>query len=398
MFLIGMCPGGGASLWDREANPHLHRLSDEFLKNQAVVKTITQRDLVFPFRSKMLRDIDILYFHWAPSVYDTSRYQHLGISDVLHQRIKRIPKVRSAYKGFLHCYKSLNNSIIRKWVTERAYAEIDDWCRNLRELSLPIVWHQHDLLSHNLKDMDSFLSDIDRYLHRSLYDLSSGIVVHEESCVKPIFDFYGSPKPYAVGYMGRFNTNEAVDKQVARSRLHIGQEKIVLLYSGTSRRNRNPRVVIQAFHALKKKNSNLELLIASRGCWKYIKTLDTKGIHIVERYLAPAEMRDYFCAADYLVSDAEQYLTSAVIRSCMQYGLPVISNTFGTTADLAKDAIIPIDGTVEEAIQQALCIDEKQYVLMREAAFRNDEYRTWERGVSNILGLFNELIHEKEVT
>lgn len=225
LFTIGMCPGPKDSLWDREANPHLHRLSEEFLNHQAVVKTITQKDLESPFRSKVLRDIDILYFHWAPSVYDTWRYKHVGISSSLHCRLRKIAKVRGTYKIFLHFYMQMANSIVRSRITKTAYGEIDAWCRDLRDLSVPIVWHQHDLLSHNVKDTDSFLSDIDEYLHRSLYSLASGIIVHEESCVKSIFDFYGSPKPYAVGYMGHFNSNEAVDKQVARSRLHIGQEK-----------------------------------------------------------------------------------------------------------------------------------------------------------------------------
>ena len=119
------------------------------------------------------------------------------------------------------------------------------------------------------------------------------------------------------------------------------------------------------------------------------------GSRLVEYgFVAPSLLRDIFCAADFVINDAERYLTSAVIRTAMSYSRPVLVRPFGSAIDMARGASIHIgDGqlAVRHAFAEASSASlERREALAAEAALRNAE-RSWRDAGNACVRLYLEL-------
>jgi glycosyltransferase involved in cell wall biosynthesis len=152
----------------------------------------------------------------------------------------------------------------------------------------------------------------------------------------------------------------------------------VFAYLGTVRPNRNPHASIVSF--MKVAGSADRLVLAGMGLRAFLPESNADPrIITFDRFLLPDDYRDLICAADFVINDGERYLTSAVIRTALSYGVPVIAHPYGATLDMAQGAALFIGAEgVEGALREAMNMDRDRYELLcGEAHKRNDE-RSWE--------------------
>ena len=121
------------------------------------------------------------------------------------------------------------------------------------------------------------------------------------------------------------------------------------------------------------------LLVASRNSAKYLKSSpSSERILVLDRFLSADEMRDVYCASDFVVNDAPEYLTSGVVRSAMSYGVPVIARDYGSTPDMARGAMVEIGPQgLTEAMRRAASLTEGERAALASAALARDGERSW---------------------
>lgn len=397
-YRVGMSPTFSDTKWEREGNPHLKFLEDSIKENGWDVIPISNNDLSDP-RLLIEKKVDILYLHWPFALFNYEKYEKQFLRGKIHSYwailnhllAVTIPALSPLIEKVLNWY--LYNPFLLKTIEKEACLDISFLVNGIKKIGIPVVWEQHDLYSHHYSK-DLFMSKIDRFLHNELYITSDAIVVHEYSCLKPVFDWYGKEKKYAVAYLGPFNYGESKPKKQARQDINITSKGKIISYIGTARPNRNPNKSVQAF--IQTAGPDDLMIIAGMGVGDYMPPDKDYRILTYDGFIDASKIRDIFCASDFVINDAEEYLTSAVIRTAMTYGIPVIAQPFGSTLDMAKDAVIFIKKQdLAGAIKTALSLKGKCYEHMTKAAFQRDAERQWSQNGFNLTKLFMQLINEK---
>jgi glycosyltransferase involved in cell wall biosynthesis len=391
-FRIGMYPDPYSdSRWGREGNPHLYFLAEAISRNGCEIVPVETEEMVEPAKLRR-KGIDVLHVHWLDQLFDF--FTPLKFFSLLQAyepffrkslRLSAAVKSRFAFSGGLFRVRGARNNV-------------DRWMRRIRKNSIPIVWEIHDLLTHYSTESES-LAAFSRFLHSSFFEASAGIVVHEHSCEKDVIRFYGGKKPFAIAQLGDYSIvyGPRVEKEKARKRLGIGKAKTVLAYVGTPRRNRNPGKTALIFSRIA--GTEEILLVAGRGVSRYLPGKIHPGTIVLDRFLKKEEIRDIFCASDFIVHDAQKYLTSAVVRTAMSYGVPVISYAYGCAVDMARDAAIFIGEDakdLEGALRLSFKIDSEKYErLAMEARARNVE-RKWDQAGVACAALYRHILEGVE--
>lgn len=342
---VGMFPGISA---DSPDHPLLSLITQSIVAQGWAVASMTAAQIIAPSTFAATK-LSLLHLHWPSAFFYFTRP---GLDRVF----------------------PINHLLARK-----ATARIDRWAEQMRSIKLPLVWEVHDLVSHHWLDKGPF-ADVDRHLHRTVYALSSAIIVHEASCLPPIFAFYGSAKPYAVAHLGDYASIHGAprNKGEARALLGIDSTGKVLAYVGTARRNRNPRATIAAFRQVAGPDDRL--IVAGRVVGRFTGNVHDNRIIIFDGPQPNERIRDIFCAADFVVNDAQRYLTSAVLRTAMSYGVPVIAYPYGSALDMASGAAIFVDEQpdgLRRALHDALTVSPADYQIMVQHAQANNRARQW---------------------
>lgn len=379
---IGMIPYGSGDEWETNGNPHLMRIVESLNKLGWEVFGLVSDDFKTPNRLAE-KGIDIILIHWPSCVFDVDGFSaHTLLGKCVLEIQSRVPRdLNSVYYRLHKIIHELSlqtvNWLHNLYINYSAEQICNSIIKNITASRLPVIWEIHDLGSHHISNRLS-MAEVEHKFLWKLYQVCSGIVIHESSCVEPVTQKYGSCRPYVVAELGTYFYGKPVDKGEARQRLGIASSGKVFAYIGTARPNRNPLNAIISFGRVA--GSEDKLVVASTGLGPYIpQELFDSRITVINRYLFPEELRDVFCSADFVINDGEQYLTSAVVRTAMGYGVPVIAYPYGATLDMAKNAALFIgDGGLDEIIYEALHIDQIRYeVLCQEALNRNAE-RSWE--------------------
>jgi hypothetical protein len=388
MIRIGMCPAPKGTAWELQGNPHIYRLIESIEKAGACVVPLSREQLSDPRGAVEKYGLDALHLHWAPLVFDLSYLDYAPLSEALSDLLLHSGLPKKLLKGLGPPMCKLADLTMRDRIVRGAKRRIDAWIGELAAAKVPILWQQHDLLSHNFRGESNFKALADQYLHRRLFESCSTIVVHEESCLPFIFAFYGAKKPFVHAPIGRLSETPAVPRDDARKSLGLSLDARIFCYLGSSRRNRNPLAVVDAFQSAKPKNSLL--LIASRNCRKYLgRFRESEGIMVIDRFFSPEEMRDLYCASDFIVNDAKEYLTSGVVRSAIGYGVPVIAYAYGSTIDMARGAVVEIgDEGLEAALTRAVGLSVEELDGMRVQARVRDGERRWDEGAVSLVAAY----------
>lgn len=362
MRRIGMFPGTFA---DSPDHPLLSLMVQSIAAQGWSVAQVTAAQITKPSLFATA-DIALLHLHWPSSFF---HYTRRGMERVF---------------PFNH------------FLARQAMTRIDRWAEQMRSTQLPLIWEVHDLVSHHWLNKGPFAA-VDEHLHRTVYALSSAILVHEASCLPPVFAFYGSSKPYMVAHLGDYAVIHGTlrDKGAARAQLGIDHTSRVLAYVGTARRNRNPRATIAAFCAVAGPNDRL--IVAGRVVGKFAGGIHDSRIIVLDGLQTNERLRDIFCAADFVINDAQRYLTSAVLRTAMSYGVPVIAYPYGAALDMVAGAAIFIDEQPDglaNAIWKALNIDPTEHDRMGLHARMNSQARTWSDFGAACVELYRQVLNK----
>lgn len=344
-------------------SPHLRPLAEAIIAAGWEIIPLTRDQVLDPGCLKDSK-VAILHLHWPTSIFPIERY-----------RISRLFPF---------------NYFASWW----AVRQIDDWAQRVEESHLPVVWQIHDLGSHHLLKAGP-LATADEHLHRTLYRLSNAVVIHEHSCLKAISELYGPPPLFAVAPLGDYTWMHGAVRTKEEARRSLGLDKWdkVLAYVGTARRNRNPAEVARAFSEVAGPKDCL--MIAGQAVARFVKPGRDPRIQVLNGLLPDATLRDIFCASDFVINHAQRYLTSAVVRAAISYGVPVVTYPYGTSLDMARGAAIFIDeesGGLDRALQRALAVSPSEYEALAQAARERNVERTWEQAGMACADLYNRLI------
>jgi glycosyltransferase involved in cell wall biosynthesis len=386
---IGLCPYPKRDNWHKYGNPHLHRIVEGLEKRGLGVIGVRADELRSPDACAKDKGLSAFYLHWATSCYDLDSYKHVGVPAGVDRVLRRIPGLRKMYRALQEPYTTAVDRVFGNAVARSGTRRIRAWCNDLHRCTVPVVWHQHDLRSHNLKGSTTFLSKLDHELHQRLYQACDAIVAHEQSSLDTVWQHYGARKRYVVAPLGPMIELPPVPRHEARRRLEVPSRATLFLYAGTSRQNRNPATAARAISRVRGSHGDVLLIIAGKNALNYLEAWDVDAVRVLEGFRTQDEMRDLFCAADFLVQDARDYLTSAVIRSALSYGLPVVARNEGSTKDMAAGALVEIGETgLEDAIERCLQLAPEELQSLRRQALARHKERTWQRSTNAIADLF----------
>lgn len=308
-------------------------------------------------------DLDVLHLNWPPELLSPAMFKHR----------QKLP---------------------RRWFEAFFRRELERRMAPLRKLNLPIAWQQHDLPT-GPSPMHVELSTL---MFRAWHEIADGLIYYEASARPPIEELLGPSGDRVVGvaHLGDYTHlhGPPVDLSSARQRQNLPPEATLFLYSGTVRASRSPGRFIQAFKA--QNDPDTHLVVTGRGVKMFAQDCaDDPRITLIQGLVEQDDYRDLMCAANFVVNDAHRYLGSAVIRAAMGYGVPVIASPFGCTADLAREAFIPVadhDEALHEAIRAAVAMPAEAYQAMSKAARQRDAERPWSAYAQGCLDVYEKII------
>lgn len=311
------------------------------------------------------RGMDVLHLNWPPMFLDPSMFKHA----------RKLP---------------------RKWFEIIYERELSKRIEPLRRLNRPIAWQVHDLPSGDTPDHLRLATRV----FEEFFAVADGLIYYEASAQPPIDELLGPPGDRVVGVapLGEYTHlhGEPIDTATARQRRNLPADAKIFIYSGTVRASRNPGQFIEAF----KENTDptTRLIVTGRGVEAFTEACAAdERITLLHGLVEQDTYRDLMCAADFVVNDAHRYLGSAVIRVALGYGKPVIASPFGCTADLARDAFIPLgehDRALHDAIDTALRLTPEAYQAMSDAARRRDAERPWSAYANGCIGVYKKIIEK----
>ena len=386
--IVGIFPDPyDADPWGSKYNPILRAWSQSIENNGWTVIGLSLYDILHP-ETLFLKNLDILHIHWTEGIT-----MHFG-------KILGIGPFAEVPLNFmkLPIFHSTWNKIYDFLLDRTLSPLVRNWLDEISSINTPIVLQIHDLTSHNLS-ANRVLSFFDILIKKRLYALSEGIATQEESSIRYIFDYYKTEKPYVITSLGDYSPfhGSLKNKDDARLSLDIKNKQRIFSYIGTARPNRNPQKIIRTF--LQFCSYDDLLIIAGQRMNKYVSIEENPRIHVTSKVISNPAFRDIICASDFIINDAKEYLTSAVLRTAMSYHIPVIAYPYGAAIDMVKGAAIFIDDSeygIDNAIKEALNIDNNSYHdMVNQAIIRNNERRWADTGLI-ITGLYNDLVLKKE--
>ncbi len=243
------------------------------------------------------------------------------------------------------------------------------------------IWDAHDLVDHRTGHSikRSFLI---RYYTR-MYLQADAVIVHENSAIGPLNEYFGerSSRPI-VATFGPFDVFHGVEvsKNSARTSQVLPKDAQIFLLFGTDRENRRHEQVVTAF--IKNSKSNQFLCIAGGNDGDVqVSIRNHPRMRFFGSYLDNRVVRDLFCAADFVIEHGLRQLTSAVVRTAITYGKPVISRDFGCTSDMAEGAAVWInqDNSLCDIFATLSNIPENDYCALALAAKQRNSERSWSK-------------------
>ena len=331
------------------------------------------------FNTDLLKNMgpDAIIIHWSETLTTFFINRHPP-GRILTSRLSRIIP--------LSIRKSIANSI-----TDSVKLMIDEWSCKLADSKIRVFNQIHELVSHSFNEPG--LSECDAYLKKKIFELYTAFLTQEESSVQLVKNIYSSEKPYTITFLGDYTKFHGgrIPKNEAREILSLKKDLKIISYIGTARKNRNPADVVKCFNNIAKENDCL--IVAGVGVGKYVPA-KSENIKIFDELLPNEKLRNIFCASDYVINDAHEYMTSAVVRTAISYHIPVIVRNYGASIKMAKEAVIFIEDKndgLENAINYALNLANEKYDMLVKAAELRNEERPWSQYGKAFDDLFSNL-------
>ena len=243
------------------------------------------------------------------------------------------------------------------------------------------IWDAHDLVDHRTAP-SAKRSLLIRY-YKQMYLQADSVIVHENSAIAPLNEYFGErrllPMIAPFGPFDVFHGPE-ISKKSARTSQFLPADAQIFLLFGTDRENRRHEQVVSAF--LKNSKSNQFLCVAGGNDGDVqVSVRNHPRVRFFGSYLANPVVRDLFCASDFVIEHGLRQLTSAVVRTAISYGKPVISRDFGCTSDMAAGAAVWMseDNSLCDIFAMLSNIPESDYLALAWAASQRNSERTWSK-------------------
>lgn len=196
------------------------------------------------------------------------------------------------------------------------------------------------------------------------------------------------------------NFGTPLSKQIARKKLNITEEKVVL-YFGYIRKYKGIKYLIKAVPRILEK-VDVKTIIAGEfyeDKEPYLKEIKNTGredkILLVDRFISDDEVNTYFSAADLLVLPYINATQSGITQIALAYNLPCVVTDVGGLPEVVLDGktgfVVPPENS--EAIARAVIdffeIADKSEMI-KNIEKEKSKY-SWEKMADAILGLYSEL-------
>ncbi len=303
-----------------DSNPYISIIYDGVAK--LGVKVVPCKKLTFRWLMKNGRDVDILHFHW--------------------------PETHFIFNSYLFSFAKLlyfSSMII--------LAKI---------LGCKIIWTAHNILGHEKRH-----EGLDLVGKKLIAMLADAIVAHCDYAAKRVRDdlhartaVHKIPHPNYLSYY----KNET-NKNAARSKLGLPDDKRVYLLFGAVRRYKGVLDVIDAFRGLA--GDNLLVIAGSPRDDALrdeiaVKANGSPNIRTFLKFVDDDEVQDFFNAADFVILPYKDIVTSGALILAMSFRRAVIAPDTGHFSEMLGDGAGILyetdkNAALKEAIMSAAAVD-----------------------------------------
>lgn len=226
-----------------------------------------------------------------------------------------------------------------QWVI---FSPLDYWfLKRIKEKSKArFIITIHDILPFNQKFYDY-------HYHKKIYSMADGIIVQAENNVARFRELFPEYKKLIkmIPHGHFFDYVEIVDKEKARERLRIDQNKFVFLFFGQIKKVKGIAVLIEAFSKVVKREPNALLVIAG-NVWKddftqyktQIERYNLEDSIITDiRYIPDEDVKYYYAASDVCVLPYLNVYQSGVIQLVYAHERMAIASDLAPFKEVVKD-------------------------------------------------------------
>ena len=237
-----------------------------------------------------------------------------------------------------------------------------------------VYYYSHDMRTFSRSRVFQLF---DFFARRKFLENSTVVFFAESQCRIAVEQAYGlNISQGIIAPLGDYTRIGVTSEKAAlRRRFGIHVSKPVIVYPGTVRKG---------YRDISEK-AEIDLL---RGGCVIIKVgrgqkrnIDHPDCHVFSGFIEDEIFEALVCLADFTIIPTERYLTSAVARTSIQYGVPVISQRFGSVADMCEGCLVEFvpDEPVHELLKRLPNRDSFEYEQMVGNALLRASERTWEK-------------------
>lgn len=249
------------------------------------------------------------------------------------------------------------------------------------------------------------------YLERQI--LAGGacrrIVTNSRLCKEHAQRYYGVPaERIQVVYNGvnhqLFNPQEmAALRPTARAELGLGEESIAVLHVSNNWKRKGLAILLQAIAQLGSQEAEIHVVVVGRGRPAPFRKLAARlgladRLHLVGE---TAQVQKYYAAGDLMVLPTRYDPFSNVCLEAMACGLPVITTAENGAAELIREGengYIQQNPLDADELSHCLgkCLEREVLEIMGSAAWKTSLPFTREKNMQETIGVFSQLLNEKQ--
>jgi len=215
---------------------------------------------------------------------------------------------------------------------------------------------------------------------------SKKVLFAESSCKDDVEAHYNLRiSDFEIIHLGKYHSlKKTISKDSLRKKHNIPNGKMVILFPGTVRANRDLDLNIEK----KLLDYGVYLIRIGRG---HKKKFDNQNLKVMSGFIKQQIFDETLACADYVLSPSEEYLTSAVERASIGMRIPIIGNSFGSTRDMCKGCFIDISifqQSDDSIINSIPCPGSQEYYNLQLNCDKRDKERIWDESFNRFSNLF----------
>lgn len=200
----------------------------------------------------------------------------------------------------------------------------------------------------------------------------------------PIFDHFGTP----------------ISKESARNILGIPSDRKLILFFGFIRKYKGLDLLLKAMAAELIQSAGIHLMIVGEfyeDAAPYVELMNTLAIkdrvHIVDRFVADNEVKNYVCSADFIIQPYRNATQSGVTPLAYHFEIPMLVTNVGGLADTVPNnqVGVVVEPTVSSITEGIITLYQNgaSYYLPQ-IKIEKQKY-TWEQMANNFLLLLQQI-------